>query len=207
MMPGSVVEGLAVRSVEQPGWKLLAALADNLCLHSTPDGFVLHEVDETGHVMTQLGFGRDRRAAADAITRRYNEQMGFPPSAVRMSSALNAHDLGAVRECMSDSCVVEDHRRLRVTHLRGPDEHIAMLASAIALAPDYLVEVLRDVAVERWGNVIAGRSSGTAIDGGPFETEYIALAVWDTSGQLVLFGVYEPEDADAAVERLRALGP
>jgi DNA-binding SARP family transcriptional activator/tetratricopeptide (TPR) repeat protein len=202
----AIPHNLAARSVEQPGWTLLTALADNLCLHSTADGLVLHEVDETGHVMTRLGFGQDRRAAADEIARRYNEQMGFPPSAVRMSSALNAHDLGAVRECMSDSCAVEDNRRLRLAHLRGPDEHIAMLASAIALAPDYFVEVLRDVAVERWGNVIAGRSSGTAIDGGPFETEYIALAVWDTSGQLVRLGVYEPEDADAAIERLRALG-
>jgi hypothetical protein len=131
--------------------------------------------------------------------------MGFPPSAVGMSSALNAHDLGAVRACMADSCAVEDHRRLRVAHLRGPDEHIAMLASAITLAPDYIVEVLRDVAVEPWGNVILCRSSGTAADGGPFESAYIALSVWDSSGLLVRLGVYEPEDSLAALDRLRAL--
>ncbi len=104
---------------------------------------------------------------------------------------MNAHDLGAVRECMADSCAVEDHRRLRVAHPRGPDEHIAMLASALALAPDYLVEILRDVAVEPWGHVIVARSYGTATDGGPFESAYIALSVWNSSGLLVRLGVYE----------------
>jgi hypothetical protein len=203
--PLAIRRNLAVRSVEQPSWTLLAALADNLCLHATPEELVLHEVDETGNVTVRLVFGQDRRAAADEIARRYNTQMGFPPSAVRMSNALNAHDLGAMRECMADSCAVEDHRRLRVAHLSGPDEHIAMLASALALAPDYLVEVLRDVAVEPWGNVIVARSSGTATDGGPFESTYVALSVWDSTGRAVRLGVYEPEDADAAIERLRAL--
>ncbi len=205
--PLAIPRNLAARTVEQPGWTLFAALADNLCLHSTPDGFVVHEVDETGNVTARRAFGQDRRAAADEIARRYHEQSELPPSAVRMSTALNAQDLGTMRECMADSCTVEDHRRLRVAHLSGPDEHIAMLASALALAPDYLVELLRDVAVERWGTVNVCRSSGTATDGGPFESAYLALSVWDSSGLLVRLGVYEPEDADAAIERLRALGP
>ena len=49
----------------------------------------------------------------------------------------------------------------------------------------------------------AAAAAAAAPDG----INYVALAVWDTSGQLVRLGVYEPEDADAAVERLRALGP
>ncbi len=205
--PLAIPRNLAVRSAEQPGWALIAALADNLCLHSTPDGLVVHDVDAMRDVTARLVFGQDRRAAADEIARRYHEQMGFPPSVVRMSTALNAHDLLTMRECMADSCEVEDHRRLRVAHLRRPDEHIAMLASALELAPDYLVEILRDVAVERWGHATVCRSSGTAADGGPFEGTYVALSVWNSSGLLTRFGVYEPEDADAAIERLRALGP
>jgi hypothetical protein len=120
---------------------------------------------------------------------------------------MNARDLGAMRDCMADSFVIEDHRHLRVAELQDRDSHIAMVASAFELAQDYLVESLRVDAVEPWGSVGLSRNTGTTTDGGPFETLVVALTAWDAEGLITRIEVYEPEDAASAIARLRTLEP
>ena len=118
---------------------------------------------------------------------------------------MNARDLGAVRECMADSFVIEDHRHLRVADLQDADSHIAMLAPAFELVQDYLVEVVRVDGVEPSGSVGLSRNTGSTTDGGPFETLAVALTMWDDGGQITRIEVYEPEDAATAIARLHAL--
>jgi hypothetical protein len=199
---------LAVRTVEQPGWSLLAALVDDLCLHATPDGLVLHQVDASGTVIARMEFGAgERRAASEELARRYFERHGIVGGAARLGKAMNARDLGAVRDCMADSCVIEDHRHLRVADLQDVDSHIALLAPTFTLVRDYLTEVLRVDAVEPWGSVGLSGSTGTTADGGPIETLVVALTLWDDDGLITRIEIYEPEDAPTAIARLRALAP
>jgi hypothetical protein len=206
--PFAIPRNRAARTVERPGWKLLAALLDDLCLHATPDGLVLHEVDDSGSVTAQMDFGTDeRRAATEAINRRYCTRSGFRGGAARFSEAMNARDLGAVRACMANRCVVEDHRPLRLADLQDADSYIATLAPAFELAADYLIELLRVDAVEPWGHVVLTRLTGTTEDGGPFETPCIALTTWDDDWLVTRIEIYEPEDAPTAIARLRTLAP
>jgi DNA-binding SARP family transcriptional activator/tetratricopeptide (TPR) repeat protein len=207
-VPLAIPRNRAARAVEQPEWTLLAALVDDLCLHATPDGLVLHQVDASGTVTAQMEFGADaKRAATEEIARRFFERHGIVGGAAQLGTAMNARDLDAVRDCMAGSCVIEDHRRLRVGDLRDRDSHLAMLAPTFELAEDYLVEVLRVDAVEPWGSVGLSRNSGTTTDGGPFETLVVALTSWDDDGLITRIGIYEPEDAATAIARLRALDP
>ena len=206
--PLVIPRNLAVRTVEQPGWTLLAALVDDLCLHATPDGLVLHQVDASGTVIAQMEFGAgERRAASEELARRYFERHGIIGGAARLSKAMNARDLGAVRDCMADSCVIEDHRHLRVADLQDVDSHIAVLAPTFTLVRDYLVELLRVDAVEPLGSVGLSGSTGTTADGGPVETLVVALTMWDDDGLITRIEIYEPEDAATAIARLRALAP
>ncbi len=206
--PLAIPRNLAVRSVEQPGWTLLAALVDDLCLHATPDGLVLHQVDASGTVIAKMEFGAgERRAASEEIGRRFFERYGIVGGAARLGRAMNARDLGAVRDCLADSFVIEDHRHLRVADLQDADSHIAMLGAAFKLVRDYLVELIRADAVEAWGSVGMGRNTGTTTEGGPFETPFVALTTWDDNGLITRIEVYEPGDAATAIARLRALAP
>jgi len=206
--PLAIPRNRAVRSVEQPGWTLLAAVVDDLCLHATADGLVLHQVDASGTIIAKMEFAAgERRAASDEITRRFSEEYGIVGGAAQLSKAMNARDLATVRGCMADSFVIDDRRHLRVADLQDADSHIAMLASAFDLVQDYLVEAVRVDAVEPWGSVGLTRNTGTTTDSGPFETLAVALTMWDDDGLITRIEVYDPEDANAAVERLRALGP
>ena len=206
--PLAIPRNRAARTVEQPGWTLLAALVDDLCLHATPDGLVLHEVDVSGTVIAEVEFDAgERQAATEAIARRFFDQYGIVGGVARLGEAMNARDLDAVRDCMADSCVIDDHRNLRVADLQDRDSHIAMLAPAFELAGDYLVELLRVDAVEPSGSVGLSRNTGTTTDGGPFETLVVALTTWDDDGLITRIEIYEPEDAATAVARLRTLDP
>jgi hypothetical protein len=206
--PLTIPRNLAVRTVEQPGWTLLAALVDDLCLHAMPDGLVLHQVDASGTVIAEMNFGTgERRAASEELSRRYFERHGIVGGAARLSEAMNARDLDAVRDCMADSFVIEDHRHLRVADLQDADSHIAVLAPTFELVRDYLVETLRVDAVDPLGSVVLCRNTGTTTDGGPFETLVVALTLWDDDGLITRIEIYEPEDAATAIARLRALAP
>ncbi|MET1002408.1 MAG: hypothetical protein ABWZ15_11405 [Acidimicrobiia bacterium] len=94
-----------------------------------------------------------------------------------------------------------------MTEFTNPDDHVALLASAVELTPDYMVENLRLYAVEPWGHVVLTLLSGTAIDRGFFESYILAVPMWGESGYLTLIAIYEPEDVDAALARLRECKP
>ncbi len=206
--PLTIPRNRAVRTVQQDGWTLISAFDDNLCLHATPDGFVVHDVDASGTVAAQIDCaGDDRRGAANEIARRFHEQHSVPTVAAAMTTSLNARDLAGARDALADSCVVEDHRQLRVVAFHSADEWLEIMASTLALVPDYLCEVLRCVAAEPWGQAVLTRISGTTGDGAPFESLYVTLSLWDRDGRAVHLGIFDPEDATDAVARLRELAP
>jgi hypothetical protein len=198
----------AVRSVAKAGWTLLAALGDHLCLHDTGERLVMHEVDDAGEVITFLTFDRDdRRSATDEIARRAYARVGNPAPASAMSAAMNARDLVAMRACLADACVIEDHRQLRVVPMQTADEYVATVASVLELAPEYRVETLRLDAVEPWGQVVLILLAGTTTDGASFESPVLSCTAWDEDGRVALIAIYEPEDVEDALDRLAAADP
>jgi hypothetical protein len=204
--PTAIPRNRAVRVVGQPGWTRLAALDDDLCVHATPTGYVLHEVDEHAVVIARIEYG-ERTAAANEIARRFDTHHAMPEHARSMFLAMNARDPAAVRACMTDDAVFEDHRHFRLAEFDGPDRYVELLAQTIELAPDYLVELVRVHAIESWGQVVLVRLSGTLTEGGLFETVCVSVTVWGADGRVTNVGVYEPEDVDAAVARLQELAP
>jgi hypothetical protein len=203
--PLAIPRNLAVRRAGRAEWTLIAALGDHLCLHDTGTRLALHEVDDDGEVIAYLVFDRTaRRSAADEIRRRCYSRYDVPQPASEMATALNAHDFAALRACMADSCVFEDHRGLNVSEMREPDEWIAGLVSMIDFVPDFYGEVLRIDALEPWGNVALTRLAGANTEGGLIESEHLACSVWDEAGRVTLIAMYDPNDVDAAVERLAA---
>jgi hypothetical protein len=198
----------AARVVAEAGWTLLSMLDDDLCLHETASGFLLHEVDASGVVIGRTEYAADeQRAAADEIARRLSDRSGFPAPASQMPFAINAHDLDAVRACFADACVFEDHRGLRVIEFGDADQYVDLIRAAMDLAPDYTVMVRRVYAVEPRGHVILTGSLGTLADGGCFEITVAALTLFDDTGHVTRIEIYEPDDVDAAVARLRELAP
>ncbi len=206
--PLAIPRNRAVRTVQQDGWTLISALDDNLCLHATTDGFVVHEVDASGKVAAQIDYTADnRRAAANEIARRFHEQHNVPVLASAMTTSLNAHDLAGARDALADSCIVEDHRQLRVVAFHSADEWLEIMASTLAMVPDYLCEILRCFAAEPWGHSVLTRISGTTTEGSPFESLHVTLSRWDSHGRAAILGIFDPEDPSDAVARLRELAP
>lgn len=206
--PLAIPRNLAVRSVAQPGWARLAALGEHLCLHDTGDRLVLHEVDDDGEVTAFLAFdSSDRRGAFDEVARRAFDRCGVPAPTSRMVIAMNARDVKAVRDCMTDGCVVEDHRNLRVVPVETADEYAAAFRLFIELSQDYCVEMLRLDAAEPWGWVTLNRFAGIASDGGAFEMPTLGLSTWDETGRATLIAMYEPADREAALARLAEAAP
>jgi hypothetical protein len=194
--------------VEQDGWTLLSALEEDLCLHETPEGFVLHEIDASGAVVDRVEYSPGELGpAATEITRRLFDHHELPRPVSAMTAAINAHDVAAARACIADDCVFEDHRQLRVVELRTPDEHLEAMRSVMALAPDYAVLTRRVFALEEWGHVLLTGSLGTTTGGGPFEVPVIAVGTWDKRGLQKLTAVFDPDDVDAAIARLREVAP
>jgi tetratricopeptide (TPR) repeat protein len=198
----------AARLVQEDGWALLAVLDDDVCLHATPTGFVLHEVDRSGSTVTRTEYASgELRTAADEINRLLQHRTGTPEPAARMPEAINAHDFDAVRSCIDRSCSFEDHREFRVVEFGDVDQHIESLRAGVELAPDYTVLIRRLIAAEAWGLVVLTGSFGTTADGSTFEIAVISLSAWDSTGRLSTMAIFEPNDLDAAVARLHELAP
>jgi hypothetical protein len=171
-------------------------------------GDVLHEVDPTGRVVDRIDHPPGGlRDASEAMAERIIDRTGLRGPASRMVFAMNAHDADAVRACMAPSCVFEDRRVLRVVEFPDADAHVEALRAAFALSPDYAVAMRRVFATEPWGQVVLIGSTGTTDYGSAFEVCVTSLSVWDDDGLVTLVGVYEPDDAEAAIARLYELGP
>ena len=206
--PLAIPRNLAVRSVAKPGWTLLSALGEHLCLHDTGERLALHEVDDAGEVTAFLAFSReDRSAAFDDVSLRAFARYGAPAASSRMLPAMNARDIAAFRACLSDDCVVEDHRGLRTLAIETADEYTEGFVAYMELSVDYCVEMLRIDAIEAWGVVSLNRFTGTSKDGAVFEIPTLACATWDADGRSNLLALYEPQDRQAALERLEAARP
>jgi DNA-binding SARP family transcriptional activator/ketosteroid isomerase-like protein len=204
--PLAIPRNRAARAVEQPGWSLLSALDEDLCLHETPDGFVFHEVDSTGAVVERVAYSSDDLAgAASEIARRFYEHHGVPVAVAATTASINEHDLVAVRRCLDDDCVFEDSREFRVVEIRDADQYVETLRSAIELAPDYTIILRRVLAVAEFGHVLLTGSVGTTIDGGSFEVAVVAVSMWDERGLVSRIAIYEPKDAALAVRHLHDL--
>ncbi len=194
---------LAARSVGQPGWTRLSALGEHVCLHDTGERLVLHEVDHDGEVTAFLAFAReDRRSAFDEVSQRAFTRYGAPEPSRRLLSAMNARDIPGLRACLSDDCVVEDHRRRRVLPIETGDEYAEGFRLYFELVMDFCVEMRRIDAVEPWGIVSLNVFTGTSHDGAAFEIPTLACATWHEDGRANLLAFYEPVDREAAVARL-----
>jgi hypothetical protein len=205
--PFAIPRNLAVKTVEQPGWILIAALEEDLCMHATPDGLVIHEVDEDGKVIAKIEYGIDeRRAAADEFASRFYAHHDSL-AGNSMSAAMNAHDADGMRAALSASAVFEDHRRMRMVEGATAADYVSMVEPVMELAPDYLIEVLRSYAVQPWGQALLCRMSGTTADGGPFENVCIGVSLFGADGLVTNIAIYDPGDVGAALARLRAADP
>ncbi|HJR24196.1 MAG TPA: nuclear transport factor 2 family protein [Acidimicrobiales bacterium] len=206
--PLAIPRNLAVRRVAMPGWTLLAALGEHLCLHDTGERLILHEVDDRGEVTVLLAFDRaDRPRAAGELAQRAYERAGVPMPAAGAVAAINAHDAAVTQACYADPFTWEDHRRLRVVTMEDYPDVAGWLAGGIELAPDFSVEILRVDAMEAWGLVVLNRQAGTTRDGTSFETFTLSCSCWDDDGRITLGAIYDPEDIGAALARLQAAAP
>jgi hypothetical protein len=207
--PLAIPRNLAVRSVAEPGWTLLAALGERTCLHHTGDRLLLHQVDEAGKVTTALTFDHaDRRSAWDEVLRLANRTIpGVPERTGSMVWASNARDLVALREAIADECVFEDHRQLRISTPASPEEYVEVIRGGLELSPDHVIQVLRWTAMDSTRGVTLTRIDGTTTEGAPFEAYYLTAGRWDEEGRVTLIAFYEPEDLEAAVARLTADDP
>jgi hypothetical protein len=205
--PFAIPRNLAVGAVEQPGWMLIAALEEDLCMHATPDGFVIHEVDEAGKVIAKIEYGIDeRRAAADELASRFYAHHDSL-AGNSLSAAMNARDVEGMRAALSGSAVFEDHRRMRMIEGATGADYVSMVEPVMELAPDYLIEVLRSYAVHPWGQALLCRMSGTTADGGPFENVCIGVSLFGADGLVSNIAIYDPDDVEAALTHLRDADP
>jgi class 3 adenylate cyclase/tetratricopeptide (TPR) repeat protein len=169
----------------------------------------LHEVNDTGHLVTQtLLDPGDLDAAYAELDRRYAE--GEAAAHPRVSGAMLAfQDAFARRDWrrlaagFAPELVVVDHRRLGWETLHGAAAYVDALRSLVDLAPDTrlrLDHVRTSARALFW--VAAWQGSR---DGGPFEAPWIVVSEHDGHGGVVRFDQYDLDQIEAADVRFESL--
>ena len=199
---------------------LIATAGDRLALDRTvvtrghaEGGFeieqlILNEVDADGRLQAVIRFDPDdRRAASTELLDRFARGSEAPWARVVSAAirAINDHDLDRLRPTLHDDFTFHDHRRTGVGRLDGPDAYIVSLRPLFEGAPDFFVDDLYYLAAEKHGSLAIGRTSGTLVEGGEFESIFVRLVLFRYD-QIVGIEQFELEDLDVARARFDELG-
>jgi hypothetical protein len=169
----------------------------------------LTEVDADGRIRASIRFDlEDRNAAFAEADARFvageGAAVGGQAPVQALSVAILRYDWEALRACLADDLVVEDHRTLGLSTLRR-DDWIASLRALTELAPDWGAEAVRILAWNRHGRVGVGRMSGTMPDGGgPFEALLVTVFVTD-GDRIQHFELFDAAEFDRALTRFAEL--
>jgi hypothetical protein len=201
---------------------LLATAGDRLALQhlrwwGSADGAAIEsenlsvlEVDGDGRIVAIVAFDPDDRGAAGAelFERHVRGDPGprMSARAVELVRAARDHDLARARAALPDDFVFHDHRRTGVGRIETADACVAWLAALYEQAPDAIVENLYDVVTEAHGSVGVGRTFGTLAGGGPFESFFVRLMLYQGE-RFVGAELFELGELDLARARLDALRP
>ncbi|MEO6027904.1 MAG: nuclear transport factor 2 family protein, partial [Candidatus Binatia bacterium] len=196
-------------------------LGDRISLEDTrwsgaPDGgafeierVTVTEVDPAGRLRAVIRFDPDDRgvASAEALTRFAAGEAaatgGVEPCAAYLR-AVASRDWERVRECHAPEAVWVDHRPLGLGTL-DLEQWVASLRAIDELSERLSYEILRVLAWNADGLVIAFRRRGTVPDGGgPFEDGFIVVTI--NAGDRIQRGeVFAEQDAERAVARFEEL--
>jgi hypothetical protein len=168
----------------------------------------LTETDADGRIVTIIVFDGDaRRAASLEMLARYarSESARWAPARLfEFRRALNDHDLEGVRAALPRDFFFDDHTRTGLGRLESAAEYVASLAALYEGSPDAVIESLYDIARSDRGVLAVTRRFGTLAAGGPFESVFLALTLFE-GDRLVGAELFELEDLDAARARFDAL--
>jgi len=117
--------------------------------------------------------------------------------------AFARYDWEAVRQVLAPDLVFVDHRTLGLGTL-DRDQWVTSLRALADLGLDLATDVIRVLAWNRHGLVVATRLFGTVPDGGPFENVLITVAL--TEGDRVRrYEIVDVGDPDRALARFAEL--
>ena len=183
-----------------------------------PDGrfevefLAVHEVNEAGLCTALIFFDPDdERAAQREAWARWAaiEPVAAPWVELvnEFTEAWNGHDRARVRACFADDFALEDHRHAGLGRIEGAEAYVDSIVVLWDLAPDQrLMFGWSWPVVERHGIVVTIRRQGTVPDGGPFETEHLALGL-ARNGRFTRVEFFEIDALDTALARFEELRP
>jgi hypothetical protein len=123
----------------------------------------------------------------------------------QFTEAWNGHDRARVRACFADDFVLEDHRHAGLGRIEGAEAYVDSIVVLWDLAPDQrLMFGWSWPVVERHGIVVTIRRQGTVPDGGPFESEHLALGL-ARNGRFTRVEFFEIDALVTALARLEEL--
>jgi hypothetical protein len=102
--------------------------------------------------------------------------------------------------------VSHDRRRTGEGRVDGADAYLDTLAVLGNLSPDFHLQPLFVLALERHGMVSVARTFGTLPEGGPWENWLVTVATV-ARGRITRLELFEIEAVDAALARLGELRP
>jgi class 3 adenylate cyclase len=119
-----------------------------------------------------------------------------------------ARDWAALRALLHPEFSARDHRALRIMPAeQSGEEWVTSEVGFAQLAPDVDAEPLRIVAWNDRGAVMLYRVSGTTSDGSAFENVLLNLIAVDAAtGRYMASEIFDADDVDAALARLREFG-
>jgi hypothetical protein len=169
------------------------------------------EVDESGLLSSIVLFDLDD--AQDALREAWARWAAIEPvaepwigTATSFMDAFNSRDRTVSAWRFAENIVVEDHRRTGFGLIEGCDAYIDAIAVLWDLTPDTKLEVgWHWPAYGRHAAITTGRRTGTVVDGGPFESDFLIL--YTTAGGYVTRSeIFEIDALEAALARFEALG-
>jgi class 3 adenylate cyclase/ketosteroid isomerase-like protein len=203
--------------------KVVATAGDHICLERVlwtggpADGRVeveylwLAEVDESGHVVSGVMFDPEdwHAATRDAWGRwlaRDPASAAVVGPAIEFAEGVNDRDRDRMRAVLADELVSHDRRRTGEGRVDGADAYLDTLAVLGNLSPDFHLQPLFVLALERHGMVSVARTFGTLPEGGSWENWLVTVATV-ARGRITRLELFEIEAVDAALARLAELRP
>ena len=151
----------------------------------------------------------------DAMLARFAELSGASEVSLGGTSAehlvaeylrlIEARDLDAIGEVLSDEIEVADHRPVAAPPGRGRDAALELMRSALDVTSELRFEVEERIASDERAVALRGTWAGTAADGHGEVVLPMALVVAVDGERVVSLDLYEPEDTDAIRTRFAEL--
>jgi hypothetical protein len=174
------------------------------------EGLFLTEVDESGRIARGVVFDLDdpRAAQREAWSRWIAADARAPVEVAllaEMLDAMNNRDRARWRAALADGLIVEDHRRTGMGRIEGADAYLDSVDVLWELAPASGAESgWFWPAYDRHVAVTVLRHSGTLVDGGAFQSDYLWLFT-SARGHVTCIEYFEIDALDAALARFAEL--